>query len=618
MSLTDVVAGEMLDELLAVNGGDLEFVKTFLRDAARDPEQARAKYMRWRVMPVSVREFVTSPEYLNEPGTWPEVLAAIEEINSGRWVECVLTGAIGAGKTTIAVVTIAYQVYLLSCLRDPHAELEQKRTDEIVIVIQAITRTAAKEIGYSRLRKTIRDSPYFKNNFMFDPNLQSQMAFPRNIWVKAIAGNETAAIGQNVIGGILDEINFMKVVEKSKRSHGGNDEFDQAKKNYNSIAMRRLSRFQNKGFMPGMLCLVSSRNYPGQFTDEKEVEAREPGKKIYVYDKRLWEIAPWKFTEGRFRMFVGDATHKPRVLGDDEVVHEALTHLVMPIPTDLKEKFEKGDVIGALRDLAGVASTAIHPFILDREAIGKCFDGTVKNVLSRGDCDFETTIPEFYPRRINDRDRPRWMHYDPALTGDHGGLAIGYVDRFVNVKRGASIEILPNIVIDCLLDVAPPQGGEILFENIRELIYNMRSRGYNIQFISMDTFQSRDSLQQFERHRFKVGERSMDKGTAAYDVLKQAIYDGRVHIPKNERAAIELARIEINVKKRKIDHPPNGSKDLSDAIAGVVFGLTTQREVWVDHDISTQRMPEHVAAAVAEIKTEKNSVQSRAIRNRGT
>ena len=46
----------------------------------------------------------------------------------------------------------------------------------------------------------------------------------------------------------------------------------------------------------------------------------------------------------------------------------------MQIPTDWKSSFTGGDILGALRDLAGVASSAIHPFILDREKLGLTFE----------------------------------------------------------------------------------------------------------------------------------------------------------------------------------------------------------------------------------------------------
>jgi hypothetical protein len=43
--------------------------------------------------------------------------------------------------------------------------------------------------------------------------------------------------------------------------------------------------------MPGVLCLSSSKRYPGEFTDMKISEAVED-KSIYIYDRRIWEIKP--------------------------------------------------------------------------------------------------------------------------------------------------------------------------------------------------------------------------------------------------------------------------------------------------------------------------------------
>ncbi len=34
-----------------------------------------------------------------------------------------------------------------------------------------------------------------------------------------------------------------------------------------------------------------------------------------------------------------------------------------------------------------------------------------------------------------------------------------------------------------------------------------------------------------------------------------------------------------------MDHPPHGSKDLADALAGVVYGLTMRCEVWWRHEV---------------------------------
>ena len=119
----------------------------------------------------------------------------------------------------------------------------------------------------------IEGSPYFLKHYPFDKQIITKLVFPNRVEVTPVAGNETAAIGQNVMGGLIDELNYMAVVEKS-RVAVDKGTYDQAILVYNSIARRRKSRFMDNGKLPGILCLVSSKKYPGQFTDQKVAEAQ--------------------------------------------------------------------------------------------------------------------------------------------------------------------------------------------------------------------------------------------------------------------------------------------------------------------------------------------------------
>ena len=56
------------------------------------------------------------------------------------------------------------------------------------------------------------------------------------------------------MGGLIDELNYMSVVEKSKVAVDKGT-YDQAILLYNSIARRRKSRFMENGKLPGILCL---------------------------------------------------------------------------------------------------------------------------------------------------------------------------------------------------------------------------------------------------------------------------------------------------------------------------------------------------------------------------
>jgi hypothetical protein len=590
----------------------LKMALSYLKEKADEEKRVGDKFEDgyWKTLPVDFQTFVESPEMMGKMSIlWPEVMKCGLELNSGKYIECVLTGSIGVAKSTLAIYTQAYQAYLLSCMANPHEVFDLDNSSEILIVFQSVNKQVATDVDYKRLRDMFDNSPYFTKFFPFDKDRESEIRFPNRIIIRPVAGHDSAAIGQNVIGAILDELNFMAVTENSKQTKDGGL-YDQAMENYNSISSRRMSRFASLGALPGMLCLVSSRNYPGQFTDIKEEEAKT-NKKIYIYDKRLWEVRPEKFSFHLgvrsqelidqwgedypfwFRMFVGDATRKPRMLNDGDVVPDKDAHLVLEIPIENKQLFINNP-LKALRDQAGLATQALHPFMMNTDAIAACF-GTTPSIVSRPECDFDAERLLIYPRKFAGLEHPRFAHIDPSKTKDSTGVAVGHVPGFVAVDRGDVVEMLPIIVFDVLLEVKPPKGGEIEYANLRRFFYALRSQGLPLKWITSDTYQSTDNMQILRQQNFVTGITSMDTETVPYDTLKQAIYDGRVRAPTHPKCQRELTRLELDPKTLKVDHPNTGSKDVADAMAGVCYGLTQRREIWARHGITTRNMPRDLA-----------------------
>jgi hypothetical protein len=583
------VAAEMLSIIGEEYADDIDAVLLFLREAA-DGKHALKRLMKYKVIPISPREFVESPEYMDaKDKLYPVVMDAFIALNSGGFVESVLTGGIGSGKTTLGLYTQAYQIYLLSCLRDPHAEFGLDNSSEITIVFQSLNEKLAKAIDYERFRTMMAKAPYFKHHFPYDASLLSEMRFPNRIIVKPLTGSDTAAIGQNVIGGIIDEVDFQAVIEKSKASRDGTV-YDQAAANYNAITRRRESRFMKQGNLPGMVCLISSKNYPGGMTDRKQEEART-NPRIFVYDRRVWEIKPDDFTGEWFKVFIGDESRKARMLADDDPFAVSDEKLVIRVPEEFRKQFE-GDLIKSIRDIAGYSTQALYPYMLNTEAVASCF-GKVKSIASRPDCDFNKTRIDIFPGRFENQTEPRFAHIDLSISKDSAGIAICHVPKFVHMNRGNFQETLPLIQFDLLLEVQPPKGGEIIFDNIRRLFYVLRDQlRLPIKWVSFDSFQSTDSQQIMHREGFMVGYQSMDTDTEAYDCLKTAFYDQRIHAPHHAKAQKEVSALEYDAKKQKIDHTPQGSKDIADAMAGAAYGITMRREIWLRHNISLSRIPE--------------------------
>lgn len=498
----------------------------------------------------------------------------------------VFTGGIGSGKTTGALYTNAYQLYLLSCMRNPHEQFGLDPSSEILLIFQNKTAELAKTVSYARFKPMIETSPYFQQYFMFDTKIKSKLVFPNRIEVVPVSGQESAAIGQNVMGGLIDELNYMDVIKESRRSVDAGV-FDQAIAIYNSIARRRKSRFMQQGRLPGVLCLVSSRRYPGQFTDKKEAEAKTD-RTIYVYDKRTWDIRPDAYSGKTFKVFIGDLSRRPRILepGEEEGMD---LQFVRDIPEEHRAEFEN-DIINALREVAGVSTLASRPFFVNQEKVYAAF-GTCESILSTVEVDFVATTLRILPKRFRDLEHPRWVHVDLGLTNDSAGVTCGYVPGFRKVSRDRTVETLPKVNIDFTLRVTPPRNDEINFEKIRLLLYKLRDLGMEIRWVSFDSFQSRDSIQILRQKGFMTGLLSVDKDTTAYDTLKTCIYDGRLETPMHDWCVRELLSLERVPLKDKIDHPEGGSKDCADALAGCVYGLTMRRSIWLDHGVSIYDIP---------------------------
>jgi hypothetical protein len=544
--------------------------------------------------PVDIQTFIEHKDYLNKKGViYPAIMTEMIELAiPNKYYEAVLTGGIGVAKTTMSIYIIAYNLYLLSLYKDPHKAFGGlDPSSELEIVFQNLSASKAKEVDYERFKTLCDQSPYFTKDFPYDRSLKAKMKFPNRIIVTPVSGSATATIGANVIGGMIDELNYMATVAKSKISQDG--EYDQAMVLYNSINRRRKSRFmQLGGKVPGILCLASSTKYPGEFTDVKKEEAKTD-KGIFVYHKRIWEVKPDDYGKERFTVFIGDISRKPYILGTDDIIDYADNHLLDYIPEEFRVEFDR-DIINSLREIAGHSTLSKAPFFINTNAVGASF-GRSQSILTNHRADFVASKVRFMPNNVKNYNHIRWVHLDLARTSDSAGISMGHVDRFVAVDRGYGVsEILPHIVIDFTLEVPPPKNGEIDFATIRRLIMRLREEGINIKFVTADTFQSADALQILWQHGFTTGVFSVDRTTEGYDILKSTIYDDRLDQPDNPHLQQELLGLEYSSRNsgQVVDHPAIGSKDVSDSLAGVVRGLTMQSDIWASHGIPPTNIPQ--------------------------
>ena len=110
--------------------------------------------------------------------------------------------------------------------------------------------------------------------FPYDAWKTNELRFPNNVWVFPAVAGSSGVIGYNVFGAVMDEVNFMAVVENSKSVATGGY-FDQADTLYKSLIRRMKSRFMKRGKLPGILLQISSSRYPEDFTERRLAESAD-------------------------------------------------------------------------------------------------------------------------------------------------------------------------------------------------------------------------------------------------------------------------------------------------------------------------------------------------------
>ena len=607
-ALDDRRVVKLLDELTKYfSKDDIELLKQLLsknKGAEMDVLLSLMDYT-YRSIPVPVKTFVEEQPYLGLKGqVFPKLLYDLEELFEGDYDEAVLTGAIGWGKSTFAEIAMCRMVYEVSCFKNPQRVFSLMDGTVIAFVNVSLSKEAARKVVFQGLKTKLLNSQYFRESFPITAPLAAELRLTNNVWIFPVASGEHSILGFSVYGGVMDEVNFMSFVEDSKRARGTT--YDQADRLQKALIRRMKSRYMKKGKLPGILIQVSSSAYPDDYTELKVKEAQE-NPSIFVRRYSQWDTLPEeKYTEHTFKISLGDSVISPCIIytDEDEEIAKQKGCEIIEVPEDYRSDFEK-DLDSSIRDLAGRPTLTIHPFIIYREK--------VHQAMERGPEQFELEHPFskevsnlkdggiFVPERLliprwkkkweeeTDMDKkahyknvyeslkrkPRYIHIDLART-NMAGIAMGFVHDYEEVTRrneeGQEFKMrMPVIVIEFMLRIIAPLHGEIELSNVRSLVHELRSYGYRIQRATFDQYQSVDSQQQFIRSGIESGQISADGNPMVYNAYKDALYEDRLITYYYEPAYWETVKLEKNEATGKIDHPKGGSKDVSDAIAGVCY-----------------------------------------------
>lgn len=510
-----------------------------------------------------------------------------------------------------ASCALLYVIYQMTCMRNPQEVYGLAKGSSLAIAMLSATREAARRVPLAELGNKLQLSPYFKEKVPFKiASTMYEIRFPSKRLLVVAGASSSAAIGTNVFAAFLDEMAFFGGKKMFDRA-GRQIEVDKSEIITSAITRRMKSRFLKAGKLPGIVFMVSSKERPVAYIEQRISEAREQNDStVFIREYSTWDVKPPEDFSGKtFKISVGSdrvrAKLDPTELDEDFYAEQGIRTIA--VPTDYRKDFER-DLEGSIRDIAGIATETVSPFIHRVEKIQEavveglpsavaidewCPNVPLELIWERVAQPFIRRLPggleEDAWRPLRHPDAPRYVHIDTALTGDSASIVIAHPAGWTEVIRrdhngDEYTEIAPVIESDLLLRVIPPPGDEIVLGELRFVVYQFAEHGFSVVFASCDSYQSADTLQQFRARGIDAEVQSMDKTMIPYDLTKTALYEGRVRLQENYWCVRELQQLmrvpKLRAKGFKIDHPrigPDGkpgTKDVADGLTGVVYSIT--------------------------------------------
>ena len=555
-------------------------------------------------------EFVESKEYLDYKAyVWPCVLDNLWRMfhTEPRPNVIVLGGAAGTAKSTTSWIATLYTCMLLRSMHNPHAEFGLMPSGKILQVFQGLKLDVVHDSLFNKAKNAIDDSPWFERYSPRKKDINDTIKFIDSlVEIKPLSGLVDSGLGKDILTAVITEINAMPEIKGSSRlSHSDKQVFSVGNEMFTTLWNRQETRFgQVGGGSAGWIIADSQRNFRGDFCDQKIVERdrdiKERGhSRILIIERTLWDAKPHQYPpdEPRFCVEMGTDHMPPRILEDPS--HAEDPENTIMVPERHRKSFEE-DIEQALKYLAGRPSSKSGRFIpspahiiaakerfVARTGGASLFlhqDISFQELFAHGaEVYWEKLINEEYLKRLQVEDGAWAVHIDMAITGDAAGLAVIRIVDTMVVERGhfwsqedSKIRQIENIespvyCVDGVLRIRARSGERIDQHLLEELPLQLR-KIINIKIATADWLESEHLLQCWAKNRILAGSVSVDKTPVSYYELKHAIMEGRIMWPVHDRLELELLQLQRLIRGGtvKIDHPPDGSKDVADAVAGAV------------------------------------------------
>lgn len=560
--------------------------------------------------PIDIQTFLEDSYYFGNSyeevfPCWVQELKYVLDPSNGirEWG---IGGGIGLGKTSAALMAIAFKAVNVTKLKNPQAYYGNLAGSIICFGLFSITLNKTDFALMRKAQEILTRIPYFKDKFKVvqkrkHGQIEEQIQFPRDIMLWS-GSQPSHALSMDVFCAVLDEQNFREGVKRKAYKDSS------AYKLYDEIDARIDSRF--KKTKDPILINISSADTSMSFLADhvrmkQATNAKKKYKTFHFSRFAIWEARSKDYeNEPRFRVAIGNRHISHRILEPSDP--EPANLEVISVPESLRSKFEE-DTESALKNYAGIDVVGegklipfpeklfecfergadyglVHPFTVDALALGLSDDTPIHEVLIR---DVLTEHVGRSRRFIRHPDSLRFIHVDLSINGDSAGIGCSHISssrsskEFALYRGGETISFfVPEIEVDFLLEILPIPGDQIDFQKIVNFVIWLRDVLHMpIGRVSYDGFQSVHSTQLLKKNGFKnVKIFSCDKNDDAYLMTRSSILSGNLscyHHLELESQILQLIHTVHNGKGR-VDHLSGLKKDVCDGLAGSVHGCVTE------------------------------------------
>lgn len=465
-----------------------------------------------------------------------------------------------SGKDHVCRVSALRIAYLLQCLRSPQEYFGLASQDDIHLLNVASNSRQANRAYFNPLRKVVARG-WFADKC--EP-VMNGISWDKSIEMISGHSDADSQEGMNLLLGIADEIDAFKSDNDTRGSARGTDYVNSAESIMKMLRSSAKTRFPESH----KIVTISYPRYVGSpimaslAQAKQDIERKGQASRYYASGPHAtWDVHP----------------NRKRSEFDDD--------------------YEQ-DPIGSRTQYECKPERALNPFFRNTGAIRACTRKEPSPVepdylLEQRDGGAQIWVPTYDLSGLTPRAGAQYViHADLAVKHDRAGVAMAHVADWQEIESIQTLddgsetsrwESRPNVVVDFVfgyeadLRTDPPR--EIQVRWFRQLVTELRNMGFNIACASHDGFGSVDSLQIMAAQGIHTKKLSTDTNLAAWNNLRDLLYEGRVSMPNSEILSDEL-RALTKMNNGKVDHPGGSGqfrigKDLADAVACACLSAVT-------------------------------------------